>query len=352
MSASSKDSDSDPDYVKLFLEPWDTESNFVTIPQVLNDLVPDITMWLDETGLQKVGEVTPLQGLLADILQCSVSYYSDMIVDWIGRAAMHVHMIEKWLPVRGLTLADYLCHLREGGMSDGCELWCFSLAMNCPVTIVQEKTVWSMSQDRVDFMQCVILMTTYTDGFLCHPEDLEEVVDSGMPVLAGEGPSAAAVPPVVSVHKGRKLMSLRNTPSNSQNSTDPNEHMEMEAGTKNPPPVSGRAILCTCLVCDEMVHSGLALERHMRSRHPLHCPYECAKCDNAFNNLRELSSHNANQHTCHKVSCSHCDYCTVSWSWMWMHVRIHTRGIKCGKCQRTFPTTTVLWTHDKLHHVQ
>ncbi len=142
-----------------------------------------------------MGDVTPLQGLLANILQCTVSCYCDMIVDWIGRAASHVHMIEKWLVVRGLTLADYLHHLREGSTSDGCELWCFLLAMNRPVTIVQEKSIWSMSHDGVDFAQCVILMILYTDGFLCCPDDQEEVAMSGVPVLAGEGPQAAVAPP-------------------------------------------------------------------------------------------------------------------------------------------------------------
>ncbi len=57
-------------------------------------------------------------------------------------------------------------------------------------------------------MQCVILMTSYTDGFLCCPDDKEEAAMSGVPMLAGEGPQAIlAPPPVVSVHKGRKLMS-------------------------------------------------------------------------------------------------------------------------------------------------
>ncbi len=166
---------------------------------------------------------------------------------------------------------------------------------------------------------------------------------------------------MVSVHKGRKLMSLHISSSDSDSdldtdtshtSTDPNEHMEVETGVRNPPPISGRAILRTCLVCDEMVHSGLALERHMKSRHPLQHPYNYLKCDGSFNNLRELSSHNVNQHTHPKVSCNHCDYCMVSHSWMRMHVRIHTRGIRCDKCQRTFPSATALQVHDKLHCAQ
>ncbi len=45
-----------------------------------------------------------------------------MIVDWIGFAAAHVHMIKKWLAVRELTLSEYLDHLHQGGTSDGCEV--------------------------------------------------------------------------------------------------------------------------------------------------------------------------------------------------------------------------------------
>ena len=49
-------------------------------------------------------------------------------------------MIEKWLAVRGLMIAD-LDHLNVGGSSDGLELWCFSMVMDEPITVIQEKTV-------------------------------------------------------------------------------------------------------------------------------------------------------------------------------------------------------------------
>ncbi len=79
--------------------------------------------------------------------------------------------------------------------------------MTHPVTIVQEKSIWSTSCDGVDFMQCVILMTLYTDGFLCCPDDQEEAAMSGVPVLAGEGPQAKVPPPPGGcVCKGGKLM--------------------------------------------------------------------------------------------------------------------------------------------------
>ena len=51
-------------------------------------------------------------------------------------------------------------------------------------------------------------MTSYTDGFLCCPDDQDDAEMSGVLVLVGEGPQAVVVPPVVSVHKGRKLMLL------------------------------------------------------------------------------------------------------------------------------------------------
>ncbi len=59
-----------------------------------------------------------------------------MMVDWLGHEATNVPMIEKWLAIHGLTLANYLAHLRNGGTSDGLELWAFSLATNKLVTII------------------------------------------------------------------------------------------------------------------------------------------------------------------------------------------------------------------------
>ncbi len=37
-----------------------------------------------------------------------------------------IHMIKKWLVVRGLDLEMYAVHINSGGTTDGLELWCFS----------------------------------------------------------------------------------------------------------------------------------------------------------------------------------------------------------------------------------
>ena len=95
------------------------------------------------------------------------------MVDWLGHEATNIPMIEKWLAVCGLTLADYLAHLRNRGTSDGLELWAFSLATNKPITIVQESSVWSMSVQGTDFQQIIVTMTSYTSGSLCTEEQSE-----------------------------------------------------------------------------------------------------------------------------------------------------------------------------------
>ena len=132
-----KDQSSDPEYVALFRHPAETQEKYITIPHVLNKPVLSIQERLDKTGLQRLSDVAPIQDLLASLLQCSVVDYWQMMVDWIGFAVAHVHMIEKWLVVRELTLSDYLDHLHGGGTSDGCEVWCFSLATDRPVNIVK-----------------------------------------------------------------------------------------------------------------------------------------------------------------------------------------------------------------------
>ncbi len=113
--------------------------------------------------------------------------------------------------------------------------------------------------------------------------------------------------------------------------------------------ISGRAKPWVCLVCAEQLQSGLVLERHMHCMHPLSRPHSCCQCESSFNNLQELSSHVANQHRIHKVSCKHCEYKTVSCARMRLHVRGHTHGLKCSRCDRKFPSVHSCWAHEKLH---
>ncbi len=131
---------------------------------------------------------------------------------------------------------------------------------------------------------------------------------------------------------------------------DPNNHMEEETCAHVLLPVLGRVILQTCLVCGELVSSGLVLERHMRALHLLHKPYDCKKCGAIFNNRRELGSHQANLHQHKKVTCKHCPYSAISKAQMCLHVCVHTRGIKCSKCDKKFLSLSVKLAHEKLHH--
>ncbi len=94
---------------------------------------------------------------------------------------------------------------------------------------------------------------------------------------------------------------------------------------------------------------GLALYHHLCQVHPMECPYQCDSCEGMYNNLRELSSHKSNVHRTKLVSCSKCEYQTVSWVKMHQHVRRHTKGMKCSKCGKAFPTITELLRHKSLH---
>lgn len=181
---------SDLDYVMPFRHPAETQNHYITIPQVLNKPVLNIEERLDKTGLQRLSDTVPIQGLLADLLGCSKDEYRQMMVDWMGFAASHVHIIEKWLAVRDLILSKYLDHLHQGGTSDGCEVWCFSLAMDKLINIVQESKVWSTAAEGIDFQHAVILMTTYTEGFLCVlEEEAENIQPAAQPMqpVSSEG---------------------------------------------------------------------------------------------------------------------------------------------------------------------
>ncbi len=98
-------------------------------------------------------------------------------------------MAEKWLVVRGLTLSDYISHLRGSGKSDGLELWLSSMATNCPVNVFNKDLAWSTGVDGLDFSHPSILLTLYSGGFWCKeaPDDTENIFqDNWQPVAAAK----------------------------------------------------------------------------------------------------------------------------------------------------------------------
>ncbi len=133
---------------------------------------------LDEIGLVLTSNIKPLQELFANILEYVVEDYQHMMVDWLGCVASEVPMIEKWLAVRGLMLLDYLQYLSSGGTSDGLELWAFSLAMNCALTVVSNSAISSTARDGANFAQMTLMLVTYTSGRLCKLTEEEQQEDA------------------------------------------------------------------------------------------------------------------------------------------------------------------------------
>ncbi len=88
--------------------------------------------------------------------------------------------------------------------------------------------------------------------------------------------------------------------------------MEMKASTpRKKIPRSGVPKAHICPVCQLQLLSRLALERHLKSLHPLsHC-FSCEHCRARFHNPREVTSHKANVHNPRKVLCKQCPYQTV-----------------------------------------
>ncbi len=134
--------------------------------------------------------------------------------------------------------------------------------------MIQEKTIWSTACDGVDFTHPIIFMTSYTGGFLCKLEDecLENTPQKETIALRDKH---ALNPKIGSTQKLRGHLKVEPvvTPldcevdtESMQSSTDLGEHMEQEVGACVPLPVSGCAIPHCCLVCDDILGSGLALE--------------------------------------------------------------------------------------------
>ncbi len=46
-----------------------------------------------------------------------------------------------------------------------------------------------------------------------------------------------------------------------------------------------------CPVCDDVIYSGLALQRHLCSQHPDLCSYVCDDCGSSFLTTKNLSLH-------------------------------------------------------------
>ena len=87
----------------------------------------------------------------------------------------------------------------------------------------------------------------------------------------------------------------------------------------------------------------------MKSFHPESKLYCCSICDVAFNCALDLSSHTSNLHQMKRIKYKHCTYQATLCVRMSLHVRIHTGGVRCVKCNKHYPSQWALRYHSKLH---
>ena len=143
-------------------------------------------------------------------------------------------MIEKWLAVRGLDLAEYLSHLE----SDSLELWLLSLASDHPINVVMDDRVFSTGISGVDFDCPTVVLLPSCEAFLCELDTSEDEL----------GAAAAPLPPTIALVSwgGRPLAAVPeypDLPDSLDEHTDPDKLLEIENKEVHiNMPVSSRAI--------------------------------------------------------------------------------------------------------------
>ena len=153
---------------------------------------------------------------------------------------------------------------------------------------------------------------------------------------------------VVEIH-GPDSASMIEAEMSSATDTDVEHMMDYPQFEPVLPEVSGVVKARICPTCGADIFSGLALIRHMCLHHPDIRPYKCEMCDSAFNNLKEMSSHKSVVHRVVRISCKSCDYKSTTHARMRQHVRIHSKGLKCLHCPKTFPSVASLRKHTSKH---
>ena len=86
---------------------------------MLNKLVHDCRDRVGKVGVTLLGDCKPLPDLLASVLNCSTSDLRGQLVQWMFENQNDIHMIEKWLVVRGLDIKTYAVHINSGSTTDG-----------------------------------------------------------------------------------------------------------------------------------------------------------------------------------------------------------------------------------------
>ena len=174
----------DSTYLEQFKHPLEVQDHCILIPQVLNRPVQDIGAHLEEIGMHACGTRVPLHHILACLLECTPETLCQQLWQWVLHYSSDVHMIEKWLALRGLELAEYLSHLQTEKDSDGLELWLVSLASGRPINVVMEDHVFSTSMSGLDFDFPMIMLLPDCEGLLCKLDVLDDQPAATVPPLA------------------------------------------------------------------------------------------------------------------------------------------------------------------------
>ncbi len=179
-----------------------------------------------------------------------------------------------------------------------------------------ENTVFSTSVLGADFTHLTFLLSKFTHGFLCAQDNAQDFGTSSPAIFLPKPVKAVGHPVVQEVPH---LPSLNSDSDSDSDSTDPDQLFEDDHVNPIVPDL-GCSKVRVCPVCRDSCVSGLALERHLHSIHPISQSYTCAKCTLSFNNDHELSSHVANVHNLKQVSCKKCTFKSVSRAWMHQHI--------------------------------
>ena len=338
----------------IFLDPIQVYQNFVPSPVVLNQPVQDLQLRCDEIGLVPFGEAMPLHVLLAEFARFHVSEYHAQLVAWLHQYRSSLNSVHRWLAVHGLDFEDYVLHLSVGGMADGLEAWLVSVAINTPLNVVMEDTVWSLSISGIDFQYYTLVLTSFGMVVQCLPEENDKSADQQISELQVEPCNSSQ-----RLQGGLPVAALKDSDVDTNSSKEPRHDSDMDTDVDfqfssqehdhQLPNCLGVAKARVCPVCSVDIFSGLALIRHMKFVHKAVKPYKCEKCDSCFNNLQEMSSHVATVHRLKTVRCKHCQYSTTMCSKMRQHVCKHTKGFHCSTCNSSFQTERLLRLHQKLH---
>ncbi len=188
-------------YLAQFKNLVETQEHYISVPQVLNKPVLNLGSCLEEIGIYVCGDHAPLHHIMAWLFECAPGMLQQQLYQWVLHFSCDVHMIKKWLAVRGLDLEEYPSHLESNRESNGLELWLLSLASDYPINVVMDDRVFLTGISGVDFDYLTVVLLPSCEAFLCELDTSEDELGAAaapLPLtvtLASQGGRPLAVVP-------------------------------------------------------------------------------------------------------------------------------------------------------------